>query len=37
MDHFSFVMAKDMTFFSEDAVDLLHKYNPVNSTTFLSN
>ena len=27
MDHFSFMLAKDMTFFSEDAVNLLKQYN----------
>jgi len=33
MDHFTFAICKDMTFFSQDAVDQLHKYNPVNLTS----
>jgi len=30
-DHFTFALGKDMTFFSQDAVDQLHKYNPVST------
>lgn len=30
LDHFSFAIAKDMTWFSTDAVDLLHQYNPID-------
>merc|ERR1712060_342926 len=30
-DHFTFAIGKDMSFFSEDAVNLLHKYNPVSA------
>jgi len=38
LDHFSFAIAKDMTFFSQDAVAQLHKYNPVSqSYSFLAN
>lgn len=38
MDHMTFVLGKDMTFFNQDAVDLLQKYNPVaNFDTFLAN
>ena len=33
MDHFTFAIGKDMTFFSQDAVDQLHKYNPVDAAT----
>ena len=29
MNHTGFAMANDMSFFSEDAVALLHQYNPV--------
>jgi len=40
-DHFTFAIGKDMSFFSEDAVAQLHKYNPVtaatNVETFLAN
>ena len=31
-DHFTFAIGQDMSFFSEDAVAQLHKYNPVNQT-----
>ena len=30
MNHTGFAMANDMTFFSVDAVNLLHRYNPVS-------
>ena len=30
LNHTGFVMARDMSFFSEDAVALLHRYNPVS-------
>ena len=29
-DHFTFAIGNDMTFFSQDAVDQLHIYNPVS-------
>ena len=38
MDHFTFILGKDMKFFSEDAVAQLHKFNPVtNFESFLAN
>ena len=37
-DHFTFAIGKDMTFFSQDAVAQLHKYNPVGrNESFLAN
>ena len=31
LDHFSFAIAKDMSFFTEDAVNVITKYNPLPS------
>ena len=39
-DHFTFAIGKDMTFFSQDVVAQIQKYNPLNTTdieTFLAN
>lgn len=30
LDHFSFVIAKDMSYFTEDAVNVIQQYNPTN-------
>jgi len=30
LDHFSFFMAKDMSYFTEDAVSVLQKFNPTS-------
>lgn len=30
LDHFSFVIAKDMSYFTEDAVSVIQQYNPTN-------
>lgn len=32
-DHFTFAIGKDMSFFSVDAVNQLHKYNPISSSS----
>ena len=32
LNHGAFAIANDMSFFSVDAVDLLHQYNPVSNT-----
>ena len=32
LNHTGFVMANDMTFFSKDAVEQLHKFNPVSKS-----
>jgi len=35
LDHFSFVIAKDMSYFTEDVVSVLQKFNPTNKSLFL--
>jgi hypothetical protein len=35
LDHFSFVIAKDMSYFTRDVVNVIQQYNPTGSQAFL--
>ena len=37
LNHAAFCIAKDMSFFSNDAVNLLHKYNPISTQVMSEN